>query len=143
MTSPYTAPKKAPDPVRLLKIVVALLVVIVVGMCAVFAAGYLSLRANDRAIIQARSEARHRECLRDNDELAKAIQKERESWKSFIFRSFDAQGIRPTPAQEAQIAPFLAEQEAAVRKEYSDRAPRPCTKQSEDAHYRAQALEAR
>lgn len=105
-------------------------------------------RQNDRLeaaideIVKVRTDARYTECVRDNAQLAKAIQKERDSWASFIFRSFEAQGIEPTESQREQIEPFLAEQEQAVRNEYSDRAPRPCTSDAIEEFYRRRAAAA-
>lgn len=119
-----------------------------------------SLRANDQAtakqndrlekqnerleeaiaeIVAVRTDARHRECVRDNEQFAKALANVRETWDSFIFRSFEAQGIEPTKSQRAQIEPFLRDQEQAKRKEWEGRAPRLCTPEAIEDYYKRQA----
>lgn len=130
-----------------LRAVVVLLSVMLIG--GLIAGGVLvaSLRANDTkleetldAIVQVRSDARVRECVRDNEQFTAALAERRAMWDSFIFRSYEAQGLTPNASQRAQIEPFLADQEQAVRTEWAGRAPRPCDAKSLEEFYERQAL---
>lgn len=114
---------------------VALVVVLVIGT---FFYWSTSTQTNDLAkvvdeIVAVRTNARERECARDNAQLDKAIRRVRTSWLEFIRHSTG--GVPLPPEQQAKVEPFLADQEAAVREEFSDRAPRSCTPAAIDAYY--------
>lgn len=86
-------------------------------------------------IVQARTVARHRECLRDNRALAKARKGRRASWQNYIDNSNRFLHHTPTAAELEATARFLKEQDQLVLDEFADRAPRPCTTAAENAYY--------
>ena len=90
------------------------------------------------AIIAARDAGRRRECHRDNDQFERALVRVRDVWNSYVTYSNKASGHDLPPQAKAQLEPFLKSQEAAVRKEWAPRAPRPCDPRSIDAYYAAQ-----
>ena len=98
-----------------------------------------SLKTQDHTIVQARDTARLRECQRDNDQFQRALVRVRDMWNSYVEYSAKASGHDLPPQAKAQLEPFLKSQEAAVRKEWAPRAPRPCDKRSLDVYYADQA----
>lgn len=120
----------------------AVAIVLLIGCLGVLGYGVLRLNANNDKleaavadIVAVRTAARERECERDNQQYQRARARAHEMWVSFIDRSAQASGSRPTGAAAALIEPFLQDQERAVDNEWAGRAPRACTPEAIEAHY--------
>ncbi len=136
MTEPQEPGHQYDKVLRPLYIMLALVGLLVVGGGVYGFVTTASLRSNDRAIVDQRTTARVRECVRDNEQLERARKRERESWLNYIKH---ITGGRPLPpSEQAKVEPFLADQDKLVLDEFAPRAPRGCDKGSIDAYYQAQ-----
>lgn len=109
-------------------VIAALVMFLLGGGVAVWAAW-----KSDQAIVDARTEARYRECVRDNERSAKAVAKERKSAEVLIAAA------RRVPVEQfhtIQLTPienkYIADQIAGAREIYP---PRKCDTASIDAYY--------
>jgi hypothetical protein len=117
-----------------LRVVIGLVGLMVVGGLIAGAVFISSLRANDRAIIRQRDEARRTVCLRDNKQSDDAVAYAR--GQAQVLIAFAYRNRTPTPTEREVSDSYTKAQEDQARKLFPKRV---CTKKAIDDYYTRQA----
>lgn len=113
--------------------------IVIIGVCLMLAGGLIaggyfvaSLRANDRAIIAQRDEARHAVCVKDNEQSDKAADAARKTAEVLIATARKTGSQTPQAVTDA----YIADQVAAAREIWPKRE---CTPEAIEDYYQQQA----